>query len=624
MRGLVLCLLIAVASPAFAQHLGARVQWQPETMQADARLQQSVEIKIIGRAAVPALKLLSDATGVSLGVAPENLNTVGERKLTIISEGLTLKAIMVQIPQALQEAHWDIDASGEQPVYMLHRNAGLEAAATDEWPKPRFIPSPDRQQRADRIEDARRALVMSSGELGKLEKTDLFLARAVRHPEARALMQSLLALPQERMEELVSTGRTRFNYADAPPALRQAARLVIALQRRWVDWARAWPPDIGPLEEFDPTNTAAQLAGLQQDLDSDSEVVVLFHFSAFQGAVMSLVGPGGSTGQTVVPARPPMLSNSGSYYEFLLVETGDDLSSAKETIDRLTTDWVKRQDALEWDENESTWAEPADPRLHEVLEFPANSDQVIALSDAQRAISDRTGLSVISDYFIDDTIGLSPNQPALGGPLWHDLYILGYLGQFTWQQAGDCLVFHRTHWYQWTQREVPESLIADYMGRMERQGHLTLGDVAELAAALTLRPGGGVGGGFILPARLHDAGASQAAYPRYRWALLLWRALSPNERAAAEGEQGLRFADLSGRRAAVLAGPVQLRPPGDQPAAQETMRTGVFHVRRSDGVDEQGSYVRYDFAIEFPDSLREPMTTQVVLYEVKPLPKVTQ
>jgi len=49
---------------------------------------------------VPALELLSQATGVSLGVAPEDLDTVGERKLTIISKGLTLKANKVQLPEA--------------------------------------------------------------------------------------------------------------------------------------------------------------------------------------------------------------------------------------------------------------------------------------------------------------------------------------------------------------------------------------------------------------------------------------------------------------------------------------------------------------------------------------------
>ncbi len=68
MRGLLILSLIASTSPAHAQHLSARLQWQPETMAVDARLDQPVEIEIIGRAAVPAMELLSEKTGVSLGV----------------------------------------------------------------------------------------------------------------------------------------------------------------------------------------------------------------------------------------------------------------------------------------------------------------------------------------------------------------------------------------------------------------------------------------------------------------------------------------------------------------------------------------------------------------------------
>ncbi|MBN1460543.1 MAG: hypothetical protein JXA57_13500, partial [Armatimonadetes bacterium] len=79
-----ICLALIVTAPAGAQHLGARVQWQPQTANPDSRLEQPVDIEILGRAAVPALEILSGATGVSLTVAPENLDTVGERKLTII------------------------------------------------------------------------------------------------------------------------------------------------------------------------------------------------------------------------------------------------------------------------------------------------------------------------------------------------------------------------------------------------------------------------------------------------------------------------------------------------------------------------------------------------------------
>ncbi|MCJ7822927.1 MAG: hypothetical protein MUQ26_07630, partial [Armatimonadetes bacterium] len=164
MRRLLLSLLLLLtAAPALAQHgLGAREQWQPQVGDTDTRLQQSVEIEIRGRAAVPALAMVSEATGISLSVAPEDLTTVGERKLSIFAHGCTLKDIMVQLPEALQECHWDIDPSGDEPIYLLHRNAGVEN--TTKWLADRDAArraEEARRQRIARMDEARRALAMS-------------------------------------------------------------------------------------------------------------------------------------------------------------------------------------------------------------------------------------------------------------------------------------------------------------------------------------------------------------------------------------------------------------------------------------------------------------------------------
>ena len=103
------CVAVRADGPSTApgHRPGLRAQWQPQT-EHDPRLQQSVRIEIIGRAATPALRLLSERTGVMLGVVPEDLETAGERKLTIIAQGCSLKALLVQIPKALQDCHFDV------------------------------------------------------------------------------------------------------------------------------------------------------------------------------------------------------------------------------------------------------------------------------------------------------------------------------------------------------------------------------------------------------------------------------------------------------------------------------------------------------------------------------------
>jgi len=171
----VVVLLLVCTSLASGQHLGPREQWQPQVVEGgldpDRRLEQPVEIEIIGRAAVPALRLLSEKTGVSLVVAPEDVDTVGERKLTIIAQGCTLKTLMVQIPQALRECHWDTDRTGAQPLYLLHQNANVEAAVQAETQAlSARAEEARRPRRRARLEEARRALTMSDRELAELEK----------------------------------------------------------------------------------------------------------------------------------------------------------------------------------------------------------------------------------------------------------------------------------------------------------------------------------------------------------------------------------------------------------------------------------------------------------------------
>jgi hypothetical protein len=284
--------------------------------------------------------------------------------------------------------------------------------------------------------------------------------------------------------------------------------------------------------------------------------------------------------------------------------------------DYRTAEWITQRDAREWDEGD--WVEPSDPRLHQTVALPANRDTAVPLSAVQQALADGTGMSVVSDYFTGSRVWLYPTAPALGGPVWRDLYVLGRVGRYDWQVAGDCLVFHHTSWYELAQGELPESVLNDYLQRVARQGHLTLDDVAELASIIAGRSGGP----RSLPRELSDAHASD---PWSRWALLLWRALSPDERAAAEGEQGLCFGDLPGKRAAALARTAWPDPgtSQDDRAPEERIRGGVFRMRKSAGSDERGAYTRYDLSIEYPGESREPTVISAFLHEVKPEPNAS-
>jgi hypothetical protein len=609
---LLISLLLLAAAPAAAQHgFGAREQWQPQLAPADPRLDQPVAIELTGRAAVPVTEMLSEATGVSLAVAPEDLATVGERKLTIISNRLTLKTIMVQIPEALQECHWDIDTSGDEPTYLLHRNAGAGQTLERQQASRRQQATQTVQQlRAACLDDVRRALAMSPEQLAELEQTDLFLARAARHPDFRALMQSLLALPEDSMAELREAGHTTLNYADAPPEVQRAARLVLDQHRRWLEWVRSWPPEAERPPYWDEIDDwDARLADLEAQFESGEDLPIIYaHFGGREVGFGPIIFVGEESA-VLLPARYTRSFIPGNYYHFLLAETGDDDKAAIATVEHLSKEWRELRDRRQWSEDD--WVEPSDPRLHQQVSAPTTfvegwGDRT-DLSDLQQLIAERTGLSIISDYFTRGPIGLYPGQRPLGGPLWRDLYVLGQAGRFEWDLVGDCLVFHREDWYRLAHSELPESFIEKYRSKLEDQERFTLDDMAQLAFELEHRPHPpqprfrGIGR-FAIPRDLLDAGADAVSGP-YRGMLLLYHALTPEERSAARTPDGLPLSQLPPSKQRAVADhvlPLGVPRASLQTSVPDFVAGTVFLVKASPADGNDGPPSQYELKLRYP------------------------
>ncbi len=614
--------LLLTASPLCAQHFGARLQWQPEISDTDARLQQPVEIEILGRAAVPALKLLSEATGVPLTVAPENLDTVGERKLTIIAQGLSLKGIMVQLPEALLEAHWDVDTSGDEPVYVLHRNSGVDASVQREEQERRAGYDERRQQqRIDSIDDARRALAMSPAELEELEKTDLFLARAAQYPLTRSLMEAYASLPEEYPGQLIDAGLLRLSYYDAPPALQKAVGAACQMQRQYLQWARTQVATAALLLPNEITDQETQLAELESRI-ADGGVFIRVHNIGREtgfGPQLTVSTDEASLGVTLVPPRSTRVTFPGNPYQWLLVATGDTPEQALSTVQRSKAAWVNLRNARQWDE--SDWVEPADQRLQRQIEMPFKwheGAEYVSILELQQLVAAETGLSVISDYFANDLAGLDPGQAPLGDSLWRDLYILGQTGNFKWRLLGDCLIFHRTMWHRLAQRELPESLIMKYRQRLARQGHFTLDDVIEFAVEIKGLSATDRRGGPSVPMDLIEAGILRSR--GVSGSLLLYHSLTPDEKAKARSPEGLTLAELwaTGRRDLTDYVPLLGRRL-DKAAREKLARGATFFLIESTGEENGSAYTEYTFRLVFPEDADVPersFSTKVRLPEI--------
>jgi hypothetical protein len=575
-----LCLLLATGS-AVAQHgLGAREQWQPQVGDTDARLQQSVEIEILGRAAVPALELLSEATGVSLSVAPEDLSTVGERKLSIFAHGCTLKDVMVQLCEALQECHWDIDESSDPPVYLLHRNAGVDAAAAREQELEAQLRSP--AARAARVAALTRALAMTEEELGSLYESDSQLAHLLQIQQNRVAAESLLALSAEQMQRFLETGEVSAHYGDASEELRAAAR-------ERVDHF---------IFEDDPIQGTAQ-EQRQRWLDRLPRAVIGFWDGGSEygyGIWRVTALPSGGTRDEqwdlVLPAKHPAWGDDvHAGWSIGRGGAAKDVAGSwpliRETIDKHTP----------FEDEETappTPTEPADPDLLQIVALSPWHFQELA--EIQRAIASQTGMSVVSDYFTMRRPQMA-KEVWTGLPLWRLLDLLGEQVGCRWEKKGKCLVFHQPEWYALAQGEIPESIVLACRDKLESQGALTLADIAAVEAALQDRPiGRDASPGDLLVAGVLPRGSLG------RSTFVLYASLSPEQRDKVHSSAGLSFSEMtSDQRRLVL----DLGTSALCLVSPEDAQDAVFLVEQADSSDASARYSHGYLVLRFPaESLR--------------------
>jgi hypothetical protein len=523
---------ISRAAGTPAHRPGLRDQWQPQT-EHDARLAQPVRIEILGRAAVPALKMLSKETGVTLQVAPENLDSVGERKLTVIAQGCSLKSLLVQLPKALQECHWDIDVTGPQPVYLLHRNGSMEDTIANLVTAEKAA---GRSAREARLDAARQAMAMSPEELAEVARADPMLAAAVKDPVTRQYLEVVFALPDAAREQLVTTGSTAVDYATAS----------VPVQQHIAAWLRSECTR-------ESGGDARTLAEMESFIASLPEMVVSFE-QAPDGEIASMIwDPRTSSVSGSGPGFPQRLS-SDSRYRPILLGAGMTAQDADALLADLGRQREQRETAAR-DRRHAEWREPRSEGLRHEVMLPFTGD--VNPAEVERFIAQETGLSVVSDYFTPWIPQPIPPEAEAPMPAWRLLYVLGEAGfwAYDWDEVGDCLVFHDRAWYRQVLCELPESMEVMLRDALEQHMRLTLDDLAAVAAnlqasrplperlrALEEWP-------LSLPPDLTEAGV----WPYLRsGVLLLYDSLSPEQKAQARRPEGLPYAEMTPAQRALV------------------------------------------------------------------------
>jgi hypothetical protein len=575
------------AADTSAHRPGLRDQWQPQT-EHDPRLSQPVHLEILARAAVPALALLSKETGVSLQVAPENLDTVGERKLTIIAQGCSLKSIMVQIPNALREAHWDIDRSHPEPVYLLHRNSGVDLLPQEERQK-----ALDRRhaERVARFEDICHAVHLDDQQLAELRKTDLLLAGALQDPYARSQIEAFLSLPDECLQQFLATGKTTISYGDADERIRRAVRLTAEKQESCCrSQLNALGPNDGPSRADEWRTSLREFEYLSEHLEESevqySDVGLGWGVGIYLLALVQRGDDSSASGRTFGAAVPPVYPHSSNWskgdWHDVLVRTGMSDESATAALARLYRDGAatRPQHVL-------------DPRIREKLPQPVAVDETNQgrVPKLLAMIAAATDVSVVSDEYWNYSYQLDPH-PEGEQPAWRLLGQLVDNDAIDSELHGDMLVLHYRYWYTRAPGEAPVRVVEDCRHTIAAQGGLSLDDLAKVALALHAM---GAARSWDLPADVFEAGAFAVEYPETRWPLALYATLSDEQRRQIRSQAGLRLADLSPAQRDLLMQALEGLPPQPKPPSPEDVSNATLTLTQRDGGEgaPSGSHLQF-------------------------------
>jgi hypothetical protein len=594
--------VLLLAPPGFAQHAGPRQQWQPQT-ESDPRLQQRVETELICISTQRGLPRLAEKTGVSLSVAPENLDTTWERKFTIIARGCTLKEVMVQLCEALRECHWDVDTSGPQPAYLLHRNAGVEAAERERQERARAQTAAERrEERIARVEAARRALAMTPEEAAALEKTDLLLARALRYPPMRDAMEAFFSLPPEQIEEFAETGGLRLEFSQFSP---RAQQLLLSSVRAEIAWDMEYfeGEGAGPDSEEEKEMFGAFARGLPQSLEEA-------RIGAFYTPTHGLVFFADPVSVTAIPPRHA--TPTSELMRRVFEGTGDTKEAAAQAVRQQWRQWQQR---LKEEEQQRLRERALAPEVERPLAVSLKG--TLSLAALEKAVAEQTGLSVIADAFWEDRFEIQtgtdprltplPDRPSVR----QALDAAASWAVFEWWTTGRCLVLRAKDfdWYEHARRDVPESVVFHYRGRLRAQGRFTLDDALALAQEMGRR-GGVTRRGLGLPADLYETGLWGLSDQDSAWAVALLRSLTPEERARAEGPEGLRMADLSQAQRDRVTQNVDERIGGvaDAPGA-------VFRITKSEGTSEGRRYAHYRLRLRWGEGEGDEAEAGALLFD---------
>lgn len=529
-----------------------------ETIDLDKRLDKKVTIEVIHTKLADVAAELTKQTGITIkaGTSVKDWKP-RERKVTIQAKDVPAGDLVKEIAHLLG---FQLTVSGKEPAWTYSfwqdrksRLAEDEAVTAGEKAgKERY-----RKALQGALDVADQALGMTSAEAMAKKASSPWLAFLGGTDSGRALSNILSYFNKQCPDDrsLFLSGKAiDLETADLPPDVQQAVRDAgkSPLAQFGDDGAEEGYTEVTRLT-IEPSNVdyAQIIAGEIQFVSAGS--VLAPDGSSEQESYVNYMG-----------SLP--IAGSDSAIGNMLGEFALELESGRDP-DELAAEMESRLDPAEFAEaffhRESSTEKnpPTDPELTREIEIKEFRKEVGEPFDVEcgpedaglfmKELARATGWSVLFESF--DELNNLTSLVVLGKqPLYKVLIALEKAG-YLWERGEGTLRIRPDDWLTRRAPEISEALIAQYMRLYDKQGRLTLDDVAALVSSLTdtqlVKGLNRTDLGEIVDWQVQDPDG-----PGVRDILRLYRSMTPAQKAALVSESSLRISQLTADQVQRLKG----------------------------------------------------------------------
>lgn len=428
----------------------------------DPRLEKLVSLQIEKTKLPDVLAEVSKQTDVSISVDPsKRFWAVRQRKLTLFVKDMPLKEFIRQLEQLLD---YNIRYTGKPDEYgyivwqdLRGRRAESDLAKAHAESAERY-----RQRVIDgAIEDASRALRLSSDEIDKVRKTDPLVAYLASDPRGRSYATIISSLPRENFDQMANGNRCNIKLDQLSPEAQTAVKTIFDISKP--DAEKIWKDE---LDGCSPSGIVLYPNSYEDDAS-------ITDTTFFLGVLAS---PDGTGGGLQMDTFTICADDSDPYL----------MKYTPGTVNYTELNARSQRSQLVNAKNEVKDSRQLDPELQREIVFnPEYNDHgPNYLNISLKKLAESSGLNVMYEHF---------NAPSYYNPqsdmpqkIIDALYrVTSANRSVEWVRDGNTLRFRRDDWAEKRSSEIPDEWIASWRNSVETKLELDIDDLADIASKLS-------------------------------------------------------------------------------------------------------------------------------------------